>query len=730
MKLPLNKYSSCYGIFSNAYVVAGIKYTTSFQQYPGNFYIGAAYSNALTSPYYKTYHMRSSDRLINNNANYMAMQEKNSSDYILINEYDYNYSQHVQTFLRVPSTLDSQTTLYSYNMYPGSFCYDYLATDHGILCVTQHASSASNTNYYCMPNSNYNLGLGLKVLVENQFNSLWYITPQTNNNSSYTGNTCQEYRRLFSDENMLMYSVEGNVQVSSKGNNINYNFKTTDIAYNDVFIGKTYWDSETNNFSTEWLPNITKTSSDIWDTKTSTSSSGIYRFRNKTTGGKVINNKKKLLTCRLDTDHNQQFYAIEVHDVEKTLLHSHTGSNEFVDDEHVINHISLSDGNFQTGTDCFCSGSKSYNVSSGKSFGYIEIEFDFPTLFTVESKTTSYSSYYGYIALSSEPKQPSLSDVSSKTKNTTNCVIDYIYTGSGNQTNYQTNSYVIPPGKYYVVFGYSKSGSRNDYGDRFYVKGFKFTTYSYFESKLCTVVGDKLPLGTIVASSSSEAKYHNYYVPELMQIGNNYYLNVLVDFSEDQTKSGVYTYSYDPSTETLEFLDKFVASNNNGINLLNFMPFEERFLVCSHNNGHTIIEFMEDTHTWRIVKQSPIIVFSMMYDSEHRQLCYNSITAPYTGMYFDPIYMGLCGDVHFTDTSIVWEGEEVDTTISLSCKNFYGEYVEQTVYLKLEGNCKFKSNNSKELTIQSFSSGAITIPVVITGDGVNKVYANLVHVES
>lgn len=82
-----------------------------------------------------------------------------------------------------------------------------------------------------------------------------------------------------------------------------------------------------------------------------------------------------------------------------------------------------------------------------------------------------------------------------------------------------------------------------------------------------------------------------------------------------------------------------------------------------------------------------------------------------------------------TDVTIKFErdyydyaGKSIETYITVTSKDFNGNYVATTLELTINGNAKFKSNNSKVVEITTPEDNSMDIPVIITGPNQITIY--------
>ena len=729
MKIKTNPYSNFNGIFSDKYVIGGEKYSTTMQTYPGEYYLpNAGLSNKITMP----------DKVVYTNDRYGKTQykgiveDKSSDSYLCSDHVNMTDSSGDFSIKLLNKDLLNITTAISGNSYiASSTIIDSSSNEKGALLLSSYINQYESSDRYgwIKPGVKYSQGVMCRFkkkdgTFSNAFqyglNTAYY---SSSSSSNYHNLSIQEFKVLSKSNNSIIYSIDRNFNgYSSTFSDINSIFPyNSPYKINDLKFGKVSFDDE-GVVKNEEVFNLSETDFD------KTISQTVCCLRSRPT---CLDNNNEMIVYKLDEGLNQSFYKAKVEHVDLLSEYSHIGDADFIDTEQVISGISLTDGNFEKCTDGFQNGSKSYRVNNGYSFGYLEVNVKTTAKVIISCNVSSESPDYAFIALSKTSAQPTHSDVSSSKLNSN--VFQYLYVASGeNPGNKKTVEGILPKGKSYILFGYTKDGSVDNGTDRFTVNSIKITegNFDAVTIEKCIAVNDIIP----VLTNRTLDKYtkelsQTIYNLEWMTINNERYVNVFVDFLEDTSKSGVYTFKYDSGTNTLTYLNSFTGVNAVGYDIYNFMPFEEKFFVGIGAKGYVVAEFMTETNSWRLVKNSPIVINSIVYDDIHKQLCYTSTTDPFRGVYIDPIERGLCGEVGFTDTTLTWKDADIETSVYVSCKNFEGNYMVEDIYLKLEGNCKFKENGLTEITVKSSSEGRITIPVIITGDGVNRIYANLIHVE-
>ena len=731
MKIKTNPYSNYSGVFSDKYVIGGEKYSTTMQTYPGEYYLpNAGLNNVITMP----------DKTVYINDRYGKTQykgvveDKSSNSYLCSDHLNMSDSSRIGYLKYVDYDLTKTSDAVSESYVASSTLIDSTSNENGLLQLSSYVNQIESSDRYgwIRPSVSYTQGVkcrfkkkggSFSTLFQYGVNTSYY---SSSGSSSYNNLSIQEFKVLSKTDNSITYAIDRNFNGhSSSVLELNPIFPyISPYKTNDFKLGKVSFD-ENGNVKREEVQNLSETD---FDTTVSSTVSNVYCLRSRPT---TLDKNKEMIVYKLDKEHKQSFYHAKVEHVDLLSEYIHEGDADFVDTEQVISGISLTDGNFEKCTDGFQNGSVSYHRDNGYSFGYLEVNVTALSKVIITCNVNSESSDYAFIALSKTSDKPTRQEATSGTLNSK--VFKYLYKGSGtSSSNKQTIEAVLPVGKSYVLFGYTKDSSSSSGTDRFTVNSIKILEGDCetvtFEK--CSVVDDAIPvLANITLDKYTKELSQTVYNLEWMTINNERYVNVFVDFLEDTSKSGVYTFKYDSESNTLTYLNSFTGGNSVGYDIYNFMPFEEKFFVGIGAKGYVVAEFMTETKSWRLVKNSPIVVNSMLYDDIHKQLCYTSTTDPFRGVYIDPIERGLCGEVGFADTTLTWKDSDIETSVYLSCKNFEGNYMSEDVYLKLEGNCKFKENGLSEITVKSSTVGRINIPVVITGDGVNRVYANLIHVE-
>lgn len=114
-------------------------------------------------------------------------------------------------------------------------------------------------------------------------------------------------------------------------------------------------------------------------------------------------------------------------------------------------------------------GSKSFNVNSGASYGYIKLDCIETQTLKIKCYTSSESNYdFGGIYIDTNVAKPTQTQIKNKTQITTTGT--WLYTGSGNNTTVSEYTATLQAGKtYYINFAYAKDSSQNSNKDMFII---------------------------------------------------------------------------------------------------------------------------------------------------------------------------------------------------------------------------------------------------------------------
>ncbi|ALN97932.1 hypothetical protein Bp8pS_253 [Bacillus phage vB_BpuM-BpSp] len=80
-------------------------------------------------------------------------------------------------------------------------------------------------------------------------------------------------------------------------------------------------------------------------------------------------------------------------------------------------------------------------------------------------------------------------------------------------------------------------------------------------------------------------------------------------------------------------------------------------------------------------------------------------------------YLALDITVKFSDTSLIYQGNDINTNIIVDSKNLAGERKATEIKLFLEGNAIFRNTQSKSITLTTSDTQALSVPIVIVGSG-------------
>lgn len=86
-------------------------------------------------------------------------------------------------------------------------------------------------------------------------------------------------------------------------------------------------------------------------------------------------------------------------------------------------------------------------------------------------------------------------------------------------------------------------------------------------------------------------------------------------------------------------------------------------------------------------------------------------------VYFETQYVVSQVEVKFQLQSANYTGTDIASNLTASAKNSLGEYIACNIELIMQGPAKFTANNSDKITVAVTTSGALTVPITITGAG-------------
>ena len=140
----------------------------------------------------------------------------------------------------------------------------------------------------------------------------------------------------------------------------------------------------------------------------------------------------------------------------------------------------LIDGNnffIDNATQQIASGSRSYHVNNGTSYGYIEFttpEDESLCSLSITGYTSSESNYdWGGVYIGTAVYQPSRSEISNKTLNSIG-IGQWIFSNAGNNSSKTYTVNLLPNTHYYLSLAYAKDGSSQSNSDRLFISNIIF----------------------------------------------------------------------------------------------------------------------------------------------------------------------------------------------------------------------------------------------------------------
>jgi len=82
-------------------------------------------------------------------------------------------------------------------------------------------------------------------------------------------------------------------------------------------------------------------------------------------------------------------------------------------------------------------------------------------------------------------------------------------------------------------------------------------------------------------------------------------------------------------------------------------------------------------------------------------------------------------NVKFEKDYYDYTGENIETFITIETKNFIGEYININIELSIEGNAKFKENDSKTIQLVTSADESLNVPIIITGANQITIYSKI-----
>lgn len=217
-----------------------------------------------------------------------------------------------------------------------------------------------------------------------------------------------------------------------------------------------------------------------------------------------------------------------------------------------------------------------------------------------------------------------------------------------------------------------------------------------------------------VATTGDIEKISRYYTLRYNRDSNgNCYLSVILSNSTTSSNVGVFSYKINEEENTAEFKGRYTPT---GSALMGYYMINDTLMLCASPTGYELLLLDFVSGTWNKVGGKDLNKLTeIVYDDVSNSLFYRDSS---NYLYMDRLDLATAADWGWDDEITEWTGENIETSIHISCSNCLGNLVKQNVLLTISGNAVFKSNNQPTIKVSTSESGPITVPVTIIGDGI------------
>jgi hypothetical protein len=275
---------------------------------------------------------------------------------------------------------------------------------------------------------------------------------------------------------------------------------------------------------------------------------------------------------------------------------------------------------------------------------------------------------------------------------------------------------------------------------------------------------DYITKGHVITSTSPTAYYSQYdnpffYKPHQMQVGNRRFVTLLFcdrsggnywsehwGFYRTRRRNRWITFEIDQNDDTILTYHSFIDWENPRMVPRYFMPINTsgtQLLVTRGENWTGTLSFNVEKG-WVAHNVVPVTATGFAVDTTGRIfLISNSLGSQYeTGAnlfdygesegysvidIYNPSKIALISITPPANTYLSYNGSNLSSNLSVSAWNYSNERMNVEVKLVISGkNMVFANNNLQQITLNTSTSGPITVPVTITGGGNPIITGNVV----
>lgn len=215
-----------------------------------------------------------------------------------------------------------------------------------------------------------------------------------------------------------------------------------------------------------------------------------------------------------------------------------------------------------------------------------------------------------------------------------------------------------------------------------------------------------------MAQRSTNAKLYRAYATEYYRDEEDrcFVTVICKAINNNPTFVKVMCYEVDETNNTATLLGTYTPADGN---LQEYDMINGETMLIGSPLGYIILTLDKD-NGWIQTVSKEIAIDEITYDATANALFYTDTAK---NIYMDKLDLAMSADWGWSEEGLEWLGEPIHTSLYMSCKDYTGDLVAQSVKLYIDGNAVFDSTSTKEAEVLTTTTGPITIPVTITGEG-------------
>ena len=237
-------------------------------------------------------------------------------------------------------------------------------------------------------------------------------------------------------------------------------------------------------------------------------------------------------------------------------------------------------------------------------------------------------------------------------------------------------------------------------------------------------VNDQYIQITVHNATNADGKYYHVYSHYYFYYATDYGVayGYAVDIGDSYWTNGYHRhYLYKYKNNKFQYITK-ITPNNDQQCIYGLLYLDEYTPVFHLQTGVEIYKLDLETETYTKVFEAPGTFQTIGLDENNNFYIFdvNNKCQIYN--------LNSCSALNgrFEHDAYNYDGEDIETNVTIASKNFIGELIASKIHVELSGNCKFR-NGKQEATLNTRLDLEYEVPVIITGSGV--VYCNINEVE-